>query len=99
MWWWFRYCSSMVPHLHRLGAKGNQPTPVQAYYNAPTYRFRMVQIHCSSPEEIDSLWRLLWQVPDHAFVPCDVFLDGTFRYRVVRDDGVQTTARPADPPA
>ena len=57
-----------------------------------------MEIHCSSPEEIDALWRLLWQVPDHAFVPCDVFLDGAFRYRVVRADGEQTTAQPADPP-
>ena len=57
-----------------------------------------MQIHCSSTEEIDALWRLLWQVPDHYFVPCDVFLDGAFRYRVVRDDGEQTTAPLEDPP-
>ena len=55
-----------------------------------------MQIHCSSLEEIDAIWRLLWHVPDEAFLPCDVFLDGAFRYRVVRIDGEQTAAHPAD---
>ena len=55
-----------------------------------------MQIHCSSLEDIDALWRLLWHVPDEAFMPCDVFLDGVFRYRVIRADGEQTTAPSAD---
>jgi hypothetical protein len=55
-----------------------------------------MQIHCSSLEEIDAAWRLLWHVPDEAFMPCDVFLDGVFRYRVIRTDGEQTAAQPAD---
>jgi hypothetical protein len=58
-----------------------------------------MQIHCQTIEEIDAAWRMLWQVPDHYFVPCDVFLDGAFRYRVVRDDGEQTSIHPVDPPA
>lgn len=58
----------------------------------------MIQAHCSSLEEIDALWRLLTHVPDDAFAPVDVYLDGVFRYRVIRDDGEQTTAPPADPP-
>ena len=57
---------------------------------------QVVQVYCSSIEEIDALWRLLWHVPDEAFMPCDVFLDGVFRYRVVRTDGEQTAAQPAD---
>jgi hypothetical protein len=56
----------------------------------------MVQVYCSSIEEMDALWRLLWHVPDEAFMPCDVFLDGVFRYRVIRIDGEQTTAQPVD---
>jgi hypothetical protein len=58
----------------------------------------MIQLHCSSLEEIDAAWRLLAHVPDDAFHPVEVFLDGVFRYTVIRDDGEQTTARPADPP-
>jgi hypothetical protein len=58
----------------------------------------MVEIHCCNIEEVDAVWRLLTHVPDEAFTPCDVYLNGTFRYRVIRTDGEQTTARPADPP-
>jgi hypothetical protein len=57
-----------------------------------------MQIHCSSLEEIDAVWRLLWHVPDDAFVACDVFLDGVFRYRVIRTDGEQTAALLEDQP-
>ena len=59
----------------------------------------MIQVHCSSIEDVDALWRMLAHVPDDAFHPVEVFLDGASRYQVIRDDGVQTTARPADPPA
>lgn len=58
----------------------------------------MIQVRCSTTEEIDAVWRLLIHVPDDAFLPCEVFLDGAFRYRIVRSDGDQTTAQPADPP-
>jgi len=51
----------------------------------------MVQIHCTTHQQIDALWRLLIHVPDSDFLPCDVYLDGTFRYRVIRHDGEQTT--------
>ena len=56
-----------------------------------------MQIHCSTLEEIDALWRLLAHVPDDVFVPCDVYLAGAFRYRVIRLDGAQTTAPVAGP--
>ena len=59
----------------------------------------MIQVHCFTLEQVDALWRLLTHVPDHAFTPVDVYLDGTFRYRVIRHDGEQTTAPPEDPPA
>jgi hypothetical protein len=59
----------------------------------------MIEAHCSSLEDVDALWRLLTHVPDDAFTPCDVFLDGAFRYRVIRNDGDQTTVQPVDPPA
>jgi hypothetical protein len=68
------------------------------YYDTPTCYFRMIQLDCSSLEEIDAAWRLLAHVPDEALPLVEVFLDGVFRYTVIRDDGVQTTARPADPP-
>ena len=59
----------------------------------------MIQVHCFTLEQVDALWRLLAHVPDEAFAPVDVYLDGTFRYRVIRHDGEQTTAPVADPPA
>ena len=59
----------------------------------------MIQVHCSSLEDVDAIWRLLAHVPDDHFAPVEVFLDGVFRYQVIRDDGEQTTARPEDPPA
>jgi hypothetical protein len=58
----------------------------------------MIEIHCADLEQVDAIWRLLAHVPDEAFAPCDVFLDGVFRYRVIRSDGEQTTARPAGLP-
>ena len=58
----------------------------------------MIQVRCSTTAEIDAVWRLLIHVPDADFLPCEVFLGETFRYRIVRRDGDQTTAPPADPP-
>ena len=58
----------------------------------------MIQAHCSSLSDVDALWRLLAHVPDDAFAPVDVYLDGVFRYRVIRHDGDQTTVQPEDPP-
>lgn len=59
----------------------------------------MIQIHCTTLEQVDALWRLLTHVPDRAFAPVEVYLDGAFRYRVIRTaEGEQTTAPPADPP-
>ena len=59
---------------------------------------QVVQVYCSSIEEIDAIWRALWHVPDDAFVPCDVFLGSVFRYRVIRTEGEQTTVLLEDPP-
>lgn len=58
----------------------------------------MIQAHCSTCEEIDALWRLLTHVPEEAFYPVDVYLCGAFRYRIIRQDGEQTSAQPVDPP-
>lgn len=58
----------------------------------------MIQAHCSSLDDVDALWRLLAHVPDEAFAPVDVYLDGEFRYRVIRHDGDQTTAPLEGPP-
>jgi hypothetical protein len=58
----------------------------------------MIQLHCFSLQQIDAVWRLLAHVPDADFLPCEVFLNGVFRYRVIRSDGEQTTAQPEDPP-
>ena len=59
----------------------------------------MIQVHCSCLEELDAVWRAMLHVPDGTLIPCEIYLDGTFRYRVIRNDGEQTTAPPADPPA
>jgi len=58
----------------------------------------MIQVHCSSFCDVDALWRMLTHVPDDAFAPVEVYLDGVFRYCVIRDDGVQTVAPLEDPP-
>jgi hypothetical protein len=58
----------------------------------------MFQIHCSTIEEIDAAWRMLAYVPDADFIPAEIYLAGTCRYVVVRIDGEQTAAPPADPP-
>jgi hypothetical protein len=61
----------------------------------------MVQIHCTTPQQIDAVWRLLSHVPDEDFVEAEVFLCGEFHYLVIRspETGEQTTTRPADRPA
>ena len=56
----------------------------------------MVQIHCTTPQQIDAVWRLLSHVPDKDFVEAEVWLCGEFHYLVIRSDGEQTTAQPAD---
>ena len=59
---------------------------------------QVVQVYCSSVADVDAIWRLLAHVPDEDFIPVDVFLGGAFRYRVIRDDGEQTSAPAGDPP-
>lgn len=58
----------------------------------------MIQVHCSTFDQIDAMWRMLTHVPDCDFVPVELYQDGAFRYRVIRDDGEQTTAPLAAPP-
>ena len=56
----------------------------------------MIQIHCTTPQQIDAIWRLLSRVPDEHFVEAEIWLSGEFHYLVIRTaDGEQTTARPA----
>jgi hypothetical protein len=60
----------------------------------------MIQIHCSTSQQIDAIWRLLSRVPDEDFVEAEIWLSGVFHYLVIRTaDGEQTTARPAGQPA
>jgi len=60
----------------------------------------MIQIHCTTSQQIDAIWRLLSHVPDEHFVEAEVWLGGEFHYLVIRTaDGEQTTARPAGQPA
>lgn len=66
---------------------------------AGQHRSTMIQVHCSTIEEIDAVWQGLLHAPEGTLLPCDIYLNGTFRYRVIRHDGEQTTAPPADPPA
>jgi hypothetical protein len=56
----------------------------------------MIRVICVSPEQIDAIWRMLSHVPDDAFYPCEVWLDGVRRYEVIRTEGEQTTAQPVD---
>ena len=58
----------------------------------------MIQIHCTTSQQIDAIWRLLSHVPDEHFVEAEVWLAGEFHYLVVRSDGEQTTALPVDRP-
>jgi hypothetical protein len=60
----------------------------------------MIQIHCTTSQQIDAIWRLLSRVPDEDFVEAEIWLSGEFHYLVIRTaDGEQTTARPAGQPA
>lgn len=58
----------------------------------------VIQIHCTTPQQIDAVWRLLSHVPDEDFVEAEVWLSGEFHYLVIRSPktGEQTTTRPAD---
>ena len=56
----------------------------------------MIQIHCSTRAEIDAIWQLLSHVPDHAFTPAEIHHNGQLLYQIIRTDGEQTTAQPAD---
>ncbi len=58
----------------------------------------MIQVHCTTPAEIDAIWRMLSHVPDHDFVPARVYLAGQLHYLVIRSDGDQTTVQPAAQP-
>jgi hypothetical protein len=92
----------MVPHLHRIAANA-----VLAYSRScqnictktPANGLRlMIQVHCSTPAQIDAIWRMLAHVPDHDFVPAEIYLAGELHYQVVRTGGEQTTAQPAAQP-
>lgn len=51
----------------------------------------MIQVHCTTPAQIDAIWRMLSRVPDHDFHPAEIWLAGELMYQVVRADGEQTT--------
>lgn len=60
----------------------------------------VIQIHCTSSQQIDAIWRLLSRVPDEYFVEAEIWLSGEFHYLVIRTaDGEQTTAPAAGRPA
>jgi len=56
----------------------------------------MLKICCSTPQQVDQAWRMLAHVPDHDFVPAEIWLAGELHYAVIRTDGEQTTAQPED---
>jgi len=56
----------------------------------------MIQVHCSAPDQIDAIWRMLAHVPEPDFRPVEIWLDGEPHYAVIRTDGEQTTALPED---
>jgi hypothetical protein len=55
-----------------------------------------VKIHCNTPEAVADVWRMLSHVPDADFVPAEIWQAGEFAYLIVRADGEQTSAQPAD---
>ena len=75
------------------------PAPTSAalkILNAPT--LQMICAHCSTQADADTLWRMLTHVPDDSFQPVTVDVDGHGTlYRIIRQDGHQTTAPPAAP--
>jgi hypothetical protein len=56
----------------------------------------MIAIHCPTPEAVADVWRMLSHVPDADFVPVEIWQAGEFAYLIVRTDGEQTSAQPAD---
>jgi hypothetical protein len=58
----------------------------------------MIQVHCTTPAEIDAIWRMLSHVPEEDFQPAEVWLAGELHYQVIRADGEQTTTQPGDQP-
>jgi hypothetical protein len=59
----------------------------------------MIQVHCSTPAQIDAIWRMLAHVPEEDFHPAEIWLAGELMYQVVRNDGEQTAVQPAGLPA
>jgi hypothetical protein len=60
----------------------------------------VIQIHCTSSQQIDAIWRALSHVPDADFVDAEIYLAGRSMYQIIRTaDGEQTTALPAGQPA
>lgn len=59
----------------------------------------MIRIHAADHAEADAAWRMLATVPDAAFHPVELHLDGYGPlYQVVRTpDGDQSAAPPAAP--
>ena len=62
----------------------------------PSPPARVIQINCTTSQEIDAIWRILSHCPDSDFVEAEVWLCGEFHYLVIRSDGEQTTTQPAD---
>lgn len=58
----------------------------------------VIQIHCTTPQQIDAVWRMLSHVPDANFIEAEIWLCGVFHYLVIRspETGEQTTAPAAD---
>ena len=60
----------------------------------------MIEIRCTSPAEIDAIWRALCHVPAEDFIAAEVWLGDEFWAQVVRTEaGDQTTAPAAGPQA
>jgi hypothetical protein len=59
----------------------------------------MIQVHCSTANDADRLWRMLATVADEAFCAADVYVAGEFQYQIIRTaDAGQTTTPPAGHP-
>ena len=60
-----------------------------------------LRLHCSSPAQVDAIWRMLNHVPDDLWQPVEVHVDGHGPlHTIIRDQaGDQTTAPCAVPPA
>ncbi len=73
---------------------------IWAYKGGVATSAMAIRVHCATWDEVDYVWQAIALVPDDQFQPVELHLDSFGPlYAVVRQGGVQTTARLAAQPA